>query len=65
MEVSGASKASVDSQQLDLAALVAAQAQKKNPNYAPISNTTGLIQVQLKNFNGAVKSFGLHHAYPK
>ena len=58
MEVSGASKASVDSQQLDLAALVAAQAQKKNPNYAPISNTTGLIQVQLKNFNGAVKSFG-------
>jgi tetratricopeptide (TPR) repeat protein len=58
MEVSGASKSSVDSQQLDLAALVAAQAQKKNPNYAPISNTTGLIQVQLKNFNGAVKSFG-------
>ena len=58
MEVSGASKANVDSQQLDLAALVAAQAQKKNPNYAPISNTTGLIQVQLKNFNGAVKSFG-------
>jgi tetratricopeptide (TPR) repeat protein len=58
MEVSGASKVSVDSQQLDLAALVAAQAQKKNPNYAPISNTTGLIQVQLKNFNGAVKSFG-------
>jgi len=58
MEVSGASKASVDEQQLDLAALVASQAQKKNPNYAPISNTTGLIQVQLKNFNGAVKSFG-------
>ncbi len=58
MEVSGASKTDVDAQQLDLAALVAAQAQKKNPNYAPISNTTGLIQVQLKNFNGAVKSFG-------
>ncbi len=58
MEVSGASKTNVDAQQLDLAALVAAQAQKKNPNYAPISNTTGLIQVQLKNFNGAVKSFG-------
>jgi tetratricopeptide (TPR) repeat protein len=58
MEVSGASKTNVDSQQLDLAALVAAQAQKKNPNYAPIANTTGLIQVQLKNFNGAVKSFG-------
>jgi tetratricopeptide (TPR) repeat protein len=37
---------------------VASQAQRKNPNYAPIHNTTGLIQVQLKNFNGAVKSFG-------
>lgn len=58
MDVSGASKSSVDSQQLDLAALVAAQAQKKNPNYAPIANTIGLIQVQLKNFNSAVKSFG-------
>ena len=34
------------------------QAQQKNPNYAPIHNTTGLIQVELKNFNGAVKSFG-------
>jgi tetratricopeptide (TPR) repeat protein len=57
MEVSGASRAEVNEQQLDLAALVASQAQKKNPNYAPIHNTTGLIQVELKNFNGAVKSF--------
>jgi tetratricopeptide (TPR) repeat protein len=30
---------------------------RKNPNYAPIHNTAGLIQVALKNFNGAVKSF--------
>jgi lipoprotein NlpI len=58
MEVSGASKVEANSQQLDLAALVASQAQKKNPNYAPIHNTTGLIQVELKNFNSAVKSFG-------
>src|SRR6478752_5503703 len=58
MEVSGASKVEANSQQLDLAALVASQAQKKNPNYAPIHNTTGLIQVELKNFNAAVKSFG-------
>lgn len=57
MEVSGAKKAEVNEQQLDLAALVASQAQRKNPNYAPIHNTTGLIQVELKNFNGAVKSF--------
>lgn len=58
MEVSGVKGVDVDGQQLDLAALVASQAQRKNPNYAPIHNTTGLIQVQLKNFNGAVKSFG-------
>jgi Flp pilus assembly protein TadD len=57
MEVSGAKRAEVNEQQLDLAALVASQAQRKNPNYAPIHNTTGLIQVELKNFNGAVKSF--------
>lgn len=58
MEVSGAKRADLNEQQLDLAALVASQAQRKNPNYAPIHNTTGLIQVELKNFNGAVKSFG-------
>jgi Tfp pilus assembly protein PilF len=58
MEVSGAERVDINEQQLDLAALVASQAQKKNPNYAPIHNTTGLIQVQLKNFNAAVKSFG-------
>jgi tetratricopeptide (TPR) repeat protein len=58
MEVSGVKGVDVDEQQLDLAALVASQAQRKNPNYAPIHNTTGLIQVQLKNFNSAVKSFG-------
>jgi hypothetical protein len=58
MEVSGVKGVDVDAQQLDLAALVASQAQRKNPNYAPIHNTIGLIQVQLKNFNSAVKSFG-------
>jgi tetratricopeptide (TPR) repeat protein len=57
MEVSGARRNDVNEQQLDLAALVASQAQRKNPNYAPIHNTSGLIQVELKNFNGAVKSF--------
>jgi Tfp pilus assembly protein PilF len=58
MEVSGADRVTANEQQLDLAALVASQAQRKNPNYAPIHNTTGLIQVELKNFNAAVKSFG-------
>ncbi len=52
-----AKRVDVNQQQLDLAALVASQAIRKNPNYAPIHNTAGLIQVQLKNFNGAVKSF--------
>jgi tetratricopeptide (TPR) repeat protein len=55
--VSGAKRAELNEQQLDLAALVASQGQKKNPNYAPIHNTTGLILVELQNFNGAVKAF--------
>lgn len=55
--VAGARTAAVDQQQLDLAALVASQAVKKNPNYAPIYNTAGLIEVQEKNYNSAVKSF--------
>ena len=56
--VSGTKKTKVNNQRLDLAALVASQAQKKNPNYAPIHNTTGLILVELENYNGAVKAFG-------
>lgn len=58
MVVSGAKRTDVNEQQLDLAALVASQAQRKNPSYAPIHNTAGLIQAELRNFNGAVKSFG-------
>jgi lipoprotein NlpI len=56
--VAGAKKAAVNQQMLDLAALVASQGVRKNPSYAPIHNTAGLIQVQLQNFNSAVKSFG-------
>ena len=55
--VSGQSGRKINKQRLDLAALVASQAQKKNPNYAPIHNTTGLILVELENYNGAVKAF--------
>jgi len=55
--VSGSSGAKVNEQMLDLAALVASQAVRKNPKYAAIHNTSGLIQVELRNFNGAVKSF--------
>lgn len=56
--VAGKKKTKVNKQRLDLAALVASQAQKKNPNYAPIHNTTGLILVELENYNMAVKAFG-------
>jgi Tfp pilus assembly protein PilF len=55
--VAGAKKTRVNQQQLELAALVASQAIQKNGNYAPIHNTAGLIQVQMDNYNGAVKSF--------
>jgi len=56
--VAGSEAVDVNKQQLDLAALVASQALQKNPSYAPLHNTIGLIMVQLKNYNGAVKSFG-------
>lgn len=44
-------------QMLDLAALVCSQAIRKNPNYAPVHNTLGLIQVEQKNINSAVQAF--------
>jgi tetratricopeptide (TPR) repeat protein len=55
--VAGSEHARANQQQLDLAALVASQAIRKNPNYAPIHNTAGLIQVELGDFNGAVGHF--------
>ena len=46
-----------DVQQLELAALVCSQAIRKNPSYAPIHNTAGLIQNELGQINGAVAEF--------
>ncbi len=46
-----------DTQALELAALVCSQAIRKNPKYAPIHNTAGMIQVELGNLNGAVGEF--------
>ena len=46
-----------DVQQLELAALVGSQAIRKNPNYAPIHNTAGLIQSELGQINSAVQEF--------
>ncbi|MFO0735363.1 MAG: hypothetical protein U0270_05770 [Labilithrix sp.] len=46
-----------DVQQLELAALVCSQAIKRNPSYAPIHNTAGLIENALSHVNGAVSEF--------
>lgn len=46
-----------NAQTLELAALVCQQALAKNPRYAPVLNTTGLIQVELGQINGAVLAF--------
>jgi tetratricopeptide (TPR) repeat protein len=46
-----------DVQQLELAALVASQAMQKNPGYAPIYNTAGLVQNELGKINLAVQFF--------
>jgi tetratricopeptide (TPR) repeat protein len=47
----------VDTQALELAALVCSQAIRKNPKYAAIHNTAGMIQVELENLNSAVSEF--------
>jgi tetratricopeptide (TPR) repeat protein len=47
----------VNTQALELAALVCSQAVRKNPKYAPIHNTAGMIQVELANLNLAVSEF--------
>ncbi len=47
----------VDTQALELAALVCSQAIRKNANYAPVHNTAGMIQVELGNLNTAVAEF--------
>ena len=58
MVVAGATRAKVNRQQLELAELVASQGVQKDPKYAPLHNTAGLIKVELQDYNSAVKSFG-------
>jgi len=48
----------VDTQAIDLALLVATQGIRKNPNYASIHNTAGLIFVETGDLNNAVRRFG-------
>lgn len=47
-----------DSQALELAQLVCSQAIRKNPNYAPVYNTMGLISAELGDLSQAAQSFG-------
>lgn len=54
----GQEKSKVDTQAIDLALLVASQGIRKNPNYASIHNTAGLIFVQSGDLNNAVRRFG-------
>lgn len=54
---SGSKEKKVNTQALELAALVCSQAIRKNPKYAPIHNTAGMISVELGNLNAAVVSF--------
>ncbi len=56
---SGGSERRANVQQLELAALVCSQAIRKNPQYAPIHNTAGLIQNELGQLNGAVSEFAV------
>ena len=53
----GAKEKKIDTQALELAALVCSQAIRKNPKYAPVHNTAGMIQVELGNLNSAVSEF--------
>ena len=53
----GTKQKKVDTQALELAALVCSQAVRKNPKYAPVHNTAGMIQVELGNLNNAVGEF--------
>lgn len=47
-----------DTAALDLADLVVSQAIRKNPNYGPVYNTSGLIRAELGDLSGAAQAFG-------
>lgn len=55
--MAGSKGKKVNTQALELAALVCSQAIRKNARYAPIHNTAGMISVELGNLNAAVSSF--------
>ncbi len=54
----GAAAPKADQQSLELAALVVSQALRKNPKYAPVHNTSGLISAELGDLSAAARAFG-------
>ncbi len=57
--LAGEPRPQLSQQQLDLAALIASQGIRKHPRYAPLHNTAGLVQVELRDYNAAIRSFKL------
>jgi tetratricopeptide (TPR) repeat protein len=55
--LAGAERPQLSQQQLDMAALIASQGIRKNARYAPLHNTAGLVQVELRDYNQAIQSF--------
>ena len=55
--LAGAERPRLSQQQLDMAALIASQGLRKNDRYAPLHNTAGLVQVELRDYNQAIRSF--------
>ena len=53
----GAAGKKIDRQALELAALVCSQAIRKEPRYAPVHNTAGLVEAELGNLSRAVSEF--------
>ena len=63
MRAAAGKKKKVDTQSLEMAALVVSQALRKNPNYAPLHNTSGLISAELGDLSTAARSFAIARKY--
>lgn len=58
VKVASGKEKKANTQALELAALVVSQALRKNPNYAPVHNTSGLISAELDDLSAAAQAFG-------
>ncbi len=65
IKAASSSQKKADSQALELAALVCSQALRKNPTYAPVHNTFGLISAELGDLSSAARSFGTARKFDK